>query len=71
MLIGLILVADDLVLKVPMVVGAAFAQAKLAKGDFKLNLPTFNRKVEEKKSSPIQRLTKPDEDVADLNLRCC
>ena len=66
MLIGLILVADDLVLKVPMVVGAAYAHAKSAKADFKLNIPSLNRKSAGNKSSPIQRMTKPDEDFTEL-----
>ena len=66
MLIGLILVADDLVLKVPMVVGAALSHARSAKADFKLNIPSLNRKADDKKSSPIQRMTKPDEDFTEL-----
>jgi S-DNA-T family DNA segregation ATPase FtsK/SpoIIIE len=67
MLIGLILVADDLVLKVPVVVGAALAHAKEQKANFKLNIPSLNRKNGElEKPAPIQRTTKPDEDPADL-----
>jgi S-DNA-T family DNA segregation ATPase FtsK/SpoIIIE len=67
MLIGLILVADDLVLKVPMVVGAALSHAKLPKADFKLTIPSLNRKSNDgEKTGPIQRLTKPDEDVDEL-----
>jgi S-DNA-T family DNA segregation ATPase FtsK/SpoIIIE len=67
MLIGLILVADDLVLKVPMVVGAALSHAKLPKADFKLTIPSLNRKsTDGEKTGPIQRLTKPDEDVDEL-----
>jgi S-DNA-T family DNA segregation ATPase FtsK/SpoIIIE len=62
MVIGLVLVADDLVLKAPAIVGAALSGAKLPKPNFTLNLPRLNRDS----SSPIQRLTKPDEDVADL-----
>jgi S-DNA-T family DNA segregation ATPase FtsK/SpoIIIE len=64
MLIGLILVADDLVLKAPVFIGSAIANAKLAKTNFKLNLPTLNRRNAE--GAPIPRLTKPDEDTADL-----
>jgi S-DNA-T family DNA segregation ATPase FtsK/SpoIIIE len=65
MLIGLILVADDLVLKVPMVVGAAIAHAKAT--DFKLNIPSVNRKAPEPvKPGQVQRMTKPDEDVSEL-----
>jgi S-DNA-T family DNA segregation ATPase FtsK/SpoIIIE len=65
MLIGLILVADDLVLKVPMVMGAAIAN--FPKSDFKLNIPSLNRKADQlDKPAPIQRVTKPDEDVAEL-----
>jgi S-DNA-T family DNA segregation ATPase FtsK/SpoIIIE len=67
MLIGLILVADDLVLKVPVVVGAALAHAKEQKANFKLNIPSLNRKNGEvEKPAPIQRTIKPDEDPADL-----
>ena len=67
MLIGLILAADDLVLKVPMVVGVAMAHARLPKADFKLNIPTLNRKAPPSdKLAPVQRVTKPDEDAADL-----
>jgi S-DNA-T family DNA segregation ATPase FtsK/SpoIIIE len=66
MLIGLILVADDLVLKVPVVVGAALAHAREQKASFKLNIPSLNRKTGEQKIAPVQRLTKPDEDVSEL-----
>jgi len=67
MLIGLILAADDLVLKVPQVVGAAIANARLPKTDFKLNIPSFNRKsTGAGMPAPVQRVIKPDEDAADL-----
>jgi S-DNA-T family DNA segregation ATPase FtsK/SpoIIIE len=66
MLIGLILVADDLVLKAPMLIGAAIANAKLPKANFKLNLPSFNRNTSTDNNRPIPRVTKPDEDVSDL-----
>jgi S-DNA-T family DNA segregation ATPase FtsK/SpoIIIE len=67
MLIGLILVADDLVMKVPMVVGVALAHAKEQKSNFKLNIPTLNRKSDEsQKIAPVQRLTKPDDDSTDF-----
>jgi S-DNA-T family DNA segregation ATPase FtsK/SpoIIIE len=64
MVIGLVLVADDLVLKAPALVGAALANAKMPATNFKLNLPKLNREAGQ--GSPIQRLTKPDEDIADL-----
>jgi S-DNA-T family DNA segregation ATPase FtsK/SpoIIIE len=67
MLIGLILVADDLVLKLPQVVGASLNYAREQKSNFTLNIPTLNRKNDEaQKLSPVQRLTKPDEDVTEL-----
>jgi len=71
MLIGLILVADDLVLKVPMVVGAALAHAREQKSNTFQNLQqklqTFNRKsADVSKTAPVQRLTKPEEDPTDL-----
>jgi DNA segregation ATPase FtsK/SpoIIIE, S-DNA-T family len=68
MLIGLILVADDLVLKLPQVVGASLSYAREQKSNFTLNIPTLNRKTAEQtqKIAPVQRLTKPDEDTADL-----
>ncbi len=43
MLIGLILVADDLVIKAPVFIGAAIANAKLPRPNFKLNLPSVPR----------------------------
>jgi S-DNA-T family DNA segregation ATPase FtsK/SpoIIIE len=66
MLIGLILVADDLVLKAPVLIGAAIANAKLPKTNFKLNLPSFNRNTSTDDKQPIPRLTKPEEDVSEL-----
>jgi S-DNA-T family DNA segregation ATPase FtsK/SpoIIIE len=67
MLIGLILVADDLVLKAPVFIGSALANAKLPKTNFKLNLPTLKRNnSEDEHGSPVPRVTKPDEDVSEL-----
>jgi S-DNA-T family DNA segregation ATPase FtsK/SpoIIIE len=67
MIIGLVLVADDLLLKTPAFVGATLANAKLVKTNFKLNLSTLKRDpTTAERGGPIQRLTKPDEDAADL-----
>jgi S-DNA-T family DNA segregation ATPase FtsK/SpoIIIE len=69
-LIGMLLAADDLVLRAPVFVGAAMVSAKQATSTFDLkklpSLPKLGGKDAAKTSGPIQRLTKPDEDPEDL-----
>ncbi|HSV14371.1 MAG TPA: DNA translocase FtsK 4TM domain-containing protein, partial [Tepidisphaeraceae bacterium] len=71
-LIGMLLAADDLVLRAPVFVGAAVVTAKHATSTFDLKkLPSLSRmgaagKDAAKGGAPVQRITKPDEDPEDL-----
>jgi S-DNA-T family DNA segregation ATPase FtsK/SpoIIIE len=68
-LIGMLLAADDLVLRAPVFVGAAVVTARQATSNFEIkfpSLPKLGNKETSGSGSPIQRLTKPDEDPEDL-----
>jgi len=70
MLIGLLLAADDLVLKSPAFFMLAFEHARTFKNTFETNLPAFKRTTETNKTTttkaPVARLVKPDEDPDEL-----
>ena len=70
MLLGLLLAADDLVMKAPAYAGAVFSTARAATANFELPKPKLammERSAPATATPPVIRLTKPDETEDDVS----